>query len=201
MIKFEYPVINGRNGKKNINLLFPDSEKPLKVEIGFGNGIFIQNRAQIEQDVNFVGIELYHKGIRALAERIKKNNLKNLIIIYGDAKRLLADIRDNQLDELYINFPDPWPKKRHKKRRLINIDSVRLAHAKLKKSSKVYLATDSEDYAQDMLVSFEGIQGYKNLAGQMKFAKKEDQHIATKYEKRYQLIGKKIYYLQYQVQK
>lgn len=202
MITFKHPVIDITNDKIDIRTLFQNSGKPLKVEIGFGNGVFILERAIAEPDINFIGVELYHRGINALAKRIKKSNVENLIIAYADAKKFLTDsLRDNDLTELYINFPDPWPKKRHKKRRLVNANFAKLVYSKMKDKGKIYLATDSENYGKDMLISFEGVRGYKNMAGRLKFAEKLHGHINTKYERKFLSYGKKIYYLQYQIQK
>lgn len=202
MIIFEHPVFDGTNGRIDIRSLFPDSKRPLKVEIGFGNGTFIFDKALAEHDTDFIGIELYHKGIRSLAKRIKKSSIKNLIIIYANAKKVLADsILDNELAEVFINFPDPWPKKRHKKRRLVNINFTQLIFSKLKNKGNVYLATDSKDYIEEMLVSFEGKPGFKNLLGRLKYSEKTPYPNTTKYEEKSLSNGKKNYYLQYQVQK
>lgn len=201
MITFEYPIIDGTKGKINIKSIFPD-EKPLNIEIGFGNGLFIFNKAQGKPDVNFIGIEFYHKGIRALAKRIKKHSLKNLIILYGEAKMLFDNsIRENEVTKLYINFPDTWPKTRHKKRRLVNVDFARLTFLKLRDKGKVHLSTDSEDYARDMLISFDGVPGYRNLAGRLKFSEKDHTHVTTKYEQKFISQGDRIYYLLFQADK
>lgn len=202
MIIFEHPVFDGTNGKIDVRSLFPDSKRPLKVEIGFGNGTFIFDKAQEEPDADFIGIELYHKGIRSLAKRIKKYSIKNIIIIYANAKKVLADsIRDNELTEVFINFPDPWPKKRHKKRRLVNINFTQLIFSKLRNKGKVYLATDSKDYIKEMLVSFEGKPGFKNLAGRLKYSEKAPYPYTTNYEEKSLSNGEKNYYLQYKIQK
>ena len=202
MISFEHPVFDGTNGKINVRTLFPDTRRPLNVEIGFGNGSFIFNKAWAEPGADFIGIELYHRGIRSLAKKIKKSCIKNLIIIYSDAKKIFSNsIGNNELLEVYVNFPDPWPKKRHKKRRLINVSFAQLVYSKLKNNGKVYLATDSEDYVREMLICFESKQGFKNLAGRPKFSEKAPHQIATKYEEKSLIYGKKNYYLQYQVKK
>lgn len=202
MINFEHPVIDGTKGNINARELFPEPWRPLKVEIGFGNGDFIFGKVQTEEDINFLAIEFYHRGIQALSKRIKKSNINNLIIIYANGKKVLAEyMQDNDITELYINFPDPWPKKRHKKRRLITVNFAQLVFSKLKNSGGVYLATDSESYVRDMLVSFEGIPGYKNMAGRLNFSKKIFPNITTKYEQKFLSREKKIYYLQYQVKK
>jgi tRNA (guanine-N7-)-methyltransferase len=202
MIIFEHPVFDGTNGKIDVRSLFPDSRRPLKVEIGFGNGTFIYDKARAEPDTDFIGIELYHKGIRSLANRIKISHIKNIIIIYANVKKVLADsIRDNELREVFINFPDPWPKKRHKKRRLINVDFTQLIYSKLINKGKVYLATDSKDYLMEMLVSFEGNPGFKNLVGRLKYSEKTPYPSTTKYEEKSLANGEKNYYLQYEIQK
>ena len=202
MISFEHPVLDGTRRKFDIKAMFPNPRKPLKLEIGFGNGAFIFEKVQREHDANFLGIELYHRGICSLAKQIRKSNINNIIIIYADAKKILLEsVQDNDLSELYVNFPDPWPKRRHKKRRLINCDFAKLIYSKLEHKGKIYLATDSRAYADEMLNSFEGTPGYKNLAGRLKLAQKGPNHIATKYEKRFLSNGNKIYYLQYQAQK
>ena len=202
MIIFEHPVFDGSIGKIDVRSLFPDSKRPLKLEIGFGNGTFIFDKAQVEPDADFIGIELYHKGIRSLANRIKKSSTKNIIIIYANVKKVLADsIRDNELVEVFINFPDPWPKKRHKKRRLVNVNFAQLLYSKLVNKGKIYLATDSKDYLMEMFVSFEGKPGFKNLAGRLQYSEKKSYPITTKYEEKSLSNGEKNYYLQYQLQK
>ena len=202
MIIFEHPVFDGNNGKIDVRSLFPDSKRPLKVEIGFGNGTFIFAKAEEEPDADFIGIELYHKGIRSLANRIKKSRIKNIIIIYANAKKVLADsIRDNELVEVFINFPDPWPKKRHKKRRLVDIDFAQLIYSKLINKGKVYLATDSKDYIMEMIVAFISKPGFKNLAGRLNYSEKAPYPCTTKYEEKSLSNGKKNYYLQYEIEK
>lgn len=202
MVIIEYPVFDGTNGNISAAELFPDKTRPLKIEIGFGNGMFIFNLAESEPGTNFLGIELYHRGIRSLAKRVLKSGIENLVIIHGDAKKVLArSVEKNQLAEVYINFPDPWPKKRHKKRRLVNVDFGLLLHSKLQDKARVYLATDAEDYGREMLVCFDGMSGYKNMAGRMKFSDRTHCGVTTKYEEKSLSYGEKIYYLQYRVQK
>ena len=124
------------------------------------------------------------------------------MIIYANAKKALADsIRDNELVEVFINFPDPWPKKRHKKRRLVNVDFAQLIYSKLINKGKVYLATDSKDYLMEMIVSFGSKPGFKNLAGRLKYSEKAPYPNTTKYQEKSLAYGEKNYYLQYEIQK
>ena len=198
MIIFEYPVFNGRNGKIDLRELFPDAGKPFKVEIGFGNGVFIFDKALEESDTNFIGIELYHRGIRSLAKKIKKADLKNIIIIYADAKKVFSEsIRDNELAEIYINFPDPWPKKRHHKRRLIKPAFVKNLATKLKPGGEIHIATDYEPYAIEILEFFEAELLLTNKSGYRTFLTQKEGVPQTKYEKKFINSGEKIFYLEF----
>ena len=84
----------------------------LKLEIGFGMGNFLIEMAAKEPTSNFIGIDFYHKGIRKLMTRIKKLQLENIRVVYGDIRSKLSVLfQDRELNTVYINFPDPWPKK------------------------------------------------------------------------------------------
>ena len=101
------------------------NSNPLKLEIGFGMGNFLIEMAAKEPDSNFIGIDFYHKGIRKIMTRIKNLQLKNIRIVYGDIRNKLSILcQDGELETVYINFPDPWPKKRHIKRRLIRPEFI-----------------------------------------------------------------------------
>ena len=97
------------------------NRNPLNLEIGFGVGNFIIEMGIREPNENFIGIDFYHKGIRKVITRIAKYEICNARIVYGDAKEKIPLLfNPEELDRIYINFPDPWPKKKHHKRRLIN---------------------------------------------------------------------------------
>ena len=98
---------------------------PLKLEIGFGMGNFLIEMAAKEPASNFIGIDFYHKGIRKLMTRIKKLQLENIRVVYGDIRSKIPMLfKDRELNTVYINFPDPWPKKRHIKRRLMKPEFI-----------------------------------------------------------------------------
>ena len=124
---------------------------PLIVEIGFGMGEATAAIAHKLGDKNFIGIEVHRPGVGALLKLIGENNLSNLRIIQHDAVEVLTHMfADNSLAALHIFFPDPWPKKRHHKRRLIQAEFVKLLTQKLSTGGYVHLATDWEDYAHHM---------------------------------------------------
>ena len=125
---------------------------PLIVEIGFGMGEATAAIAQVLADKNFIGIEVHTPGVGALLKLIGENDLHNLRIIQHDAVEVLTQmIADNSLAGLHIFFPDPWPKKRHHKRRLIQPALVKLLVQKLANGGYIHLATDWQEYAQQML--------------------------------------------------
>ena len=121
--------------------------KCISLEIGFGTGDILLHNALNFPNNLFVGIEYYKKGIAQLLLNIEKYNLKNIRIFYGDAFDYLKLVKTNYLDEILIMFPDPWPKRRHWKRRIINKDSVNEISRTLKPNGKVLFFTDNKDLA------------------------------------------------------
>jgi len=174
------------------------NDRPLKLEIGFGMGNFLIEMAAQEPQTNFIGMDFYHKGIRKLMTRIKKLQLENIRVAYGDVRvKIPLLFKDGELETIYINFPDPWPKKRHTKRRLIKPDFVKLVGQKLAPQGRVHLATDSQPYAKDMLEHFNTDPVLQNQALESGFLDSREDMPRTKYEKNFINAGHKIYYLEY----
>ena len=175
-----------------------ENSNPLKLDIGFGAGSFLLEMAIREPEYNFVGIDMYHKGIRKIITRINKLSIKNIRIVYGDAREKIASIfEDGEISEIYINFPDPWPKKRHTKRRLIKPPFIKMLASKLIPLGKLHLATDYEPYAKEMLTCLESESRLKNKSGLQKFLPAREDIPKSKYEKNYIKAGEKIFYLDY----
>ncbi len=175
-----------------------ENTQPLKLEIGFGMGNFLIEMAALEPHTNFIGMDFYHKGIRKLMTRIQKLQLDNIRVAYGDVRFKVPELfKDGELDTIYINFPDPWPKKRHYKRRLIKPDFVKLVAQKLAPKGRVLLATDFEVYAMEMLEFFNADPMFKNLAPDSGFLESREDLPKTKYQKNFINAGHKIYYLEY----
>ena len=171
---------------------------PLKLDIGFGTGSFLLEMAIREPESNFVGIDMYHKGIRKVFSRINKLSIKNIRIIYGDAREKIASIfNDDEVQEIYINFPDPWPKKRHEKRRLIKPPFIKMLTSKLMPLGHLHLATDYEPYAREILACFEAENRLKSKSGHQKFLAVRENIPKSKYEKNFVQVGEKIFYLDY----
>jgi tRNA (guanine-N7-)-methyltransferase len=124
---------------------------PTCLEIGFGMGNSLVTQAIHHPEINFIGIDVHKPGVGSLLLQLEKHSLSNVKVISHNAIEVLEkNIPDHGLAAIHIFFPDPWPKKRHHKRRLIQIDFVKLLHQKLKPQGILHLATDWEDYATQM---------------------------------------------------
>jgi len=140
-------------------------QAPTIVEIGFGMGESTAAIAELMPDHNFIGIEVHSPGVGALLKLIGEQKLTNLRIVQHDAVDVLKHmIADGSLHGFHIFFPDPWPKKRHHKRRLIQPELVSLLTTKLQPGGYVHLATDWEEYAHHMLEVLGGEPGLVNNA-------------------------------------
>ncbi len=174
------------------------NHQPLKLEIGFGTGNFLIEMAAQEPRSNFIGMDFYHKGIRKVMTRKKKLQLENIRVAYGDVRNKIPLLfKDGELETVYINFPDPWPKKRHTKRRLIKPDFVKLIGQKLAPEGRIYLATDFEVYAMEMLEYFNSEPLFQNQGPGSGFLETREDLPKTKYEKNFINAGHKIYYLEF----
>jgi|FLOH01.1.fsa_nt_gi tRNA (guanine-N7-)-methyltransferase len=170
----------------------------VKLEIGFGMGDFLIEMAAREPHSNFVGIDFSQNGILKLLGRIKSLHLNNIRIVYGDVREKIPLLfHDGELETVYINFPDPWPRKRHFKRRLIKPALVKLVTQKLALQGHVYLATDSETYAHEILEYFNAEPLLQNKSQESGFLFRRDHLPKTKYEKSFIYAGDKIHYLEY----
>src|SRR5258708_4864226 len=125
--------------------------RPCTLEIGFGNGEHLAGRAQGEPERNFLGLEVYRPGIGCLLRTAAAAELGNLRVIAHDGVEVLREqIAPDALDEVEILFPDPWPKKRHHKRRLIQAEFALVLATRLAAGGRLRLATDWEPYAEQM---------------------------------------------------
>ncbi len=142
--------------------LFPE-RKPLVVEIGFGMGAATWQIARDRPQFNYLGIEVHSPGVGRLIMEIRNKGLENLKIIQHDAVEVLsAMIPEESLAGLHIFYPDPWPKKRHHKRRLMRRPIVDLMIGRLAPGAYLYFVTDIEDYAISTLELLSACEGIEN---------------------------------------
>jgi len=139
---------------------------PLVLEIGFGNGEALRYAAEHEPQRDFIGIEVHQPGVGRLLNALDAAGLHNVRVYNHDAVEVLQhDIADGTLDEVRIWFPDPWPKKRHHKRRLLQPAFVDLLARKLRSGGLLHLATDWHDYAVHMGEVMDADARFRNRAG------------------------------------
>jgi tRNA (guanine-N7-)-methyltransferase len=147
---------------------FGGSTKPKILEIGFGMGETTAKIAALRSDDDFLGIEVHPPGVGALLKLIGENQLTNLRVIRHDAVEVLEKmIAPNSLDGIHIYFADPWHKKRHHKRRLIQAEFVRLLVSRLKPGAYLHLATDWHNYAEQMLLVLNAEATLQNTSNEL----------------------------------
>ena len=168
------------------------------VEIGFGNGESLAQQAADEQEVNFLGIEVHPPGVGHLLITIRQLELKNIRISRHDAVEVLRDqVPDNSLAGVNLFFPDPWPKKRHHKRRIVQADFVNMVVGKMRPGAFFHLATDWQPYAEHMLATLDGCADLINESGAGCFSDRLDSRTLTKFEARGQRLGHDVWDLRY----
>ncbi|OGI51688.1 MAG: tRNA (guanosine(46)-N7)-methyltransferase TrmB [Candidatus Muproteobacteria bacterium RIFCSPHIGHO2_02_FULL_65_16] len=171
---------------------------PVHVEIGFGNGDVLAAMAARHPEYDYLGIEVHRPGIGALLRRLEAAGLGNARVMRADAKEVLArNIPDAALSAVNIFFPDPWPKKRHHKRRLIQPEFAELVRRKLQPGGMLHLATDWRDYAEQMLDVLSQTPGFENTAGAGAFAPRPSVRPPTRFEERGRRLGHEVYDLSF----
>ncbi|MCF0262629.1 MAG: tRNA (guanosine(46)-N7)-methyltransferase TrmB [Sphaerochaetaceae bacterium] len=139
------------------------NDNPVVIEIGFGMGDSTLKIAKANPNINYLGIEVFLYGFSKLLANIAKEGLNNIKVMRFDAVQVLQNIVcDNSVDGFHVFFPDPWPKKRHHKKRLIQLPFTTLMASKLKKGGYIYCVTDWEDYAKQMLEVLNSTPGMVN---------------------------------------
>lgn len=163
---------------------------PRYLEIGCGIGDALIALAANNPDNDYLGIEVYSPGLGTILQRIRQQQLTNVRVLSDDAMDCLRDaLPDNSLDGVLVFFPDPWPKKRHHKRRLIQPESLSLMAKKLKRQGRLFIATDWQDYADHILSVADQHPELINAAGPGHYAPRPDWRPVTRYEKRALRLG------------
>lgn len=161
----------------------------LVLEIGFGMGDSLIKMAQEHPRKNFIAIDVHPPGIGTLLRDIRDHELQNIRVYQNDATIVLNEcIQNDALDTVQIFFPDPWHKKRHHKRRMIQADFVQQIRRKLKPGGMFHLATDWENYAEQMMEVLSAADGFANCVGEGVFAT-EHGRPSTKFERRGERLG------------
>ena len=186
-------LLDTNNTSTNLKSCFDSKQHGVVIEIGFGDGTVLIETALKNPNKNFIGIEVYDSGLGQCLNEINKHKIKNIRLIYGDAVEVFKQfITKKSVEKINILFPDPWPKKRHHKRRLINKRFLALLSKSLINKGIINISTDWEDYAQQIELTFKESNQFKEI-------KSESRNLKTKFEKRGIKLGHKIFNYSYQL--
>tara|TARA_B110000858_G_scaffold198464_1_gene265337 strand:- start:4466 stop:5179 length:714 start_codon:yes stop_codon:yes gene_type:complete len=189
-------VIEFNNTPLDPSSLFEKPQK-LTVEIGFGMGDSLLEMAKQSPDQNFLGIEVHQPGVGKLLNGIAENQLTNIKLICHDAREILeTGLPDHCIDRLLLFFPDPWHKKRHNKRRLVQAEFIELLLKKLNTAAELHFATDWQAYAEHMMEVLEANPCLENTLGAKNYWPEPDRPV-TKFEKRGQRLGHGVWDLRF----
>jgi len=169
------------------------NDAPVIMEIGFGNGDATWQMAQACPAENYLGVEVHQPGVGHLLLKMEQQGIVNIRIANDDAVEFLRNrVPKESLDGARIYFPDPWPKKRHHKRRLIQPSLIELLASRMSPGALLHLATDWEPYAEHMLQVMRSSQGFVNLSPSGNYCDKPEWRPQTKYEKRGERLGHQV---------
>jgi len=176
------------------NQLFGNS-RPVEIEIGCGRGMFIIKRALENPEINFLGIEKSARFFRMFTERVVKSGAHNIRIMRTEAAYLMKKfVPVNSVKAVHVYFPDPWPKKRHRKRRLVNGSFFETVTRILLPDGRLFFATDFQDYFDEIVTIAPSCHGLKSASNEELSQQDVDPDTAaTAYERKYLMQGRVIY--------
>ena len=170
---------------------------PVTLEIGFGMGASLIEMAEKDKDYNFLGVEVHRPGIGKTLHDANLLEIKNLKLMCHDAQEVFQhSLEDGSIDRVLIFFPDPWPKKRHRKRRLVQTEFIKLIARKLKANGSLHLATDWKEYAEYMMEVIEPLPEFRNAIAPNSYWSKSTRP-KTKFENRGRKLGHGVWDLMY----
>ncbi|MFC3031073.1 tRNA (guanosine(46)-N7)-methyltransferase TrmB [Pseudoalteromonas fenneropenaei] len=168
------------------------------LEIGFGMGKSLVEMAKNNPDQNFIGIEVHKPGVGACLMDADAQGVTNLRVFEHDAIEILADcIADGSISTLQLFFPDPWHKKRHHKRRIVQLEFAESLRKKLKIGGVFHMATDWENYAEHMLEVMSQAPGYENVSADKTYVPRPEHRPLTKFEQRGHRLGHGVWDLMF----
>jgi tRNA (guanine-N7-)-methyltransferase len=176
------PAVQVPAGRFDPRAIAPDAVE-VWLEVGFGGGEHLAGQAARRPDVLLLGAEPFHNGVASVLRHITERNLRNVRLHMGDARELMAALPDASLDRLFVLFPDPWPKARHHKRRLVDVAFIAEAARLLKSGGRLRFVTDWADYATSALERLLRAPDFIWLAeGADDWRQASADHLTTRYE-------------------
>ena len=184
-------------GPLDARTLFGD-DRPLQVEIGFGSGEHLAAQAEAQPERGLIGCEPFLNGVVGALGHIRERNLTNVRLHMGDALSVLERLPDASLDCVYLLHPDPWPKARHAKRRMVNPGPLVLIAAKLKPGGEFRLGTDDPTYCRWSMMVMNGRSDFEWLAKTPRdFLDRSADWPETRYERKARRQGHEVWYFRY----
>jgi tRNA (guanine-N7-)-methyltransferase len=172
--------------------------QPLALEIGCGTGHFILELARKQPDINFLAIDIYNKGCLKTCAKIDEAGLQNVRVMRVEARWLMEKgLQPESLAAVYINCPDPWPKKRHRRRRLVNREFLEALAHYLLPAGDFFFSTDFDNYAEDVAEQIRNLPGYRNRL-QADWLHDLPGYPISKYMQRFLDKGQHIYFIHHQ---
>jgi len=184
-------------GPLDARALFGD-DRPLEVEIGFGSGEHLAAQAEARPDTGFIGCEPFLNGVVGALGHIRERGLDNVRLHMGDALSVLERLPDASLTRVYLLHPDPWPKARHAKRRMVNSGPLDLIAAKLRSGGEFRLGTDDPTYCRWSMMVMNGRSDFEWLAKTPRdFLDRSADWPETRYERKARWQGHEVWYFRY----
>lgn len=175
-----------------------DNTRPLALEIGCGTGHFILEQARKQPEINFLAIDIYNKGCLKTCAKIDEAGLHNVRVMRVEARWLLdKGLHPESLAAVYINCPDPWPKKRQRNRRLVNKEFLLTLAQFLMPGGNLFFSTDFDNYAEDVAEQIRELTGYRNMLPK-DWTYKLSGYPISKYMQRFLDKGQNIYFIHHQ---
>lgn len=175
--------------------LFFDQEQPICIEYCSGNGAWIAARAQAQPEYNWVAIERKFERVRKIWSKLKNSQLSNLLAVCGEGYRITHHyIPSESVHAVFINFPDPWPKRRHARHRIIQVPFMQEIHRILQVNGVVTLVTDDAEYSNTMIEVLQQIPGFESLFADPFYATDYPSYGSSYFEDLWRQKGKVIRY-------
>ena len=186
----EYVVLNTKEHKGKWDLVFKNNN-PIHIEIGMGKGDFIIENAKRYPDINFIGIEKFPSVMVSAVKKLEsEQSLSNLRLIKEDALLLNEVFQENEIDCIYLNFSDPWPKKKHMKRRLTSHSFLPIYQKVLKDGAPLIFKTDNRSLFEFSLISFQQFQvDFIDVCLDLHHSDGYDDNVLPEYEKKFSPYG------------
>jgi tRNA (guanine-N7-)-methyltransferase len=172
---------------------------PLNVEVGFGKGEFLLALADRHPEMRWVGLERYGEGFRHLVKRLEAEGVENVLPLLGDAYIVMnLAFGEETLSGIYVNYPDPWPKEKHARRRLFTAEFFTIAARKLKPGGRLHLATDDPEYAGQGLEQLRPVNALRSTHPERPFLDRSPYGVSTRYETRWIDEGRPLHFIVYE---